>query len=90
MSSIEAARIMVEGYQTHILPRTQRLYEMQVKAWGRMALSYPQVLLAQQGLFTAQAEYIQALQNLRTNAVALSGFLVTDGLATPGIGISAH
>ena len=55
-----------------------------------MALSYPQVLLAQQGLFTAQAEYIQALQNLRTNAVALSGFLVTDGLAPPGIGISAH
>jgi outer membrane protein, heavy metal efflux system len=86
----QAARIMVKGYQTQILPRTQRLYEMQVKAWGRMALSYPQVLLAQQGLFTAQAEYIQALQNLRTNAVALSGFLVTDGLATPGTGTGAR
>jgi hypothetical protein len=48
-----------------------------------MALSYPQVQLAQQGMFTAQAEYIRALQQLRTNAVALSGFLLTDGLAAP-------
>ena len=40
----QAARITVEGYQTEILPRSQRLYEMQRKAWGRMALSYPQVL----------------------------------------------
>lgn len=86
----QAARITVEGYQTEILPRTQRLYDMQVKAWGRMALSYPQVLLAQQGLFTAQAEYIHALQNLRTNAVALSGFLLTEGLLAPGGGIGGH
>jgi cobalt-zinc-cadmium efflux system outer membrane protein len=79
----QAARITVVGYQTQILPRTQRLYEMQVNTWSRMALSYPQVLLAQQSLFTAQAEYIQALQNLKTNAVALSGFLLADGLAAP-------
>jgi cobalt-zinc-cadmium efflux system outer membrane protein len=80
----QAARITVERYQTEILPRMQRLYEMQRKAWGRMALSCPQVLLAQQGLFTAQAEYIHALEDLKTNAVALSGFLLTDGLAAPG------
>jgi outer membrane protein TolC len=41
-------------------------------------LSYPQVLLAQQSLFSAQAEYIHALVTLRTNAVALSGFLLSD------------
>lgn len=76
----QAARVTVEGYQTEILPRTERLYDMQLKAWGRMALSYPQVLLAQQSLFTAQAEYIHALQNLRTSAVALSGFLLTDSV----------
>jgi len=80
----QAARITVEKYQTEILPRMQRLYEMQRKAWGRMALSYPQVLLAQQSLFTAQAEYIHALEDLKTNAVALSGFLLTDGLEAPG------
>jgi cobalt-zinc-cadmium efflux system outer membrane protein len=86
----QVARIMVERYQSQILPRNQRLYEMQANAWGRMALSYPQVLLAQQGLFAAQAEYIQALQNLRTNAVVLSGFLVKDGLAAPGIGVGGR
>jgi cobalt-zinc-cadmium efflux system outer membrane protein len=80
----QAARITVERYQTEILPRLQRLYEMQRKAWGRMALSYPQVLLVQQNLFTAEAQYIHALRDLKTSAVALSGFLLTDGLAAPG------
>jgi cobalt-zinc-cadmium efflux system outer membrane protein len=84
----QAARTTVERYQSEILPRTQRLYDMQVKAWGRMALSYPQVLLAQQSLFSAQADYIHALENLRTNAVALSGFLLTDGLAEPTPGMT--
>lgn len=84
----QTARATVERYQTQILPRTHRLYEMQLKAWGRMSLSYPQVLLAQQSLFTAQAEYIRALQQLRTNAVALSGFLLSDGLAAPTSGVS--
>ncbi|MGC2109782.1 MAG: TolC family protein [Candidatus Korobacteraceae bacterium] len=82
----EAARMTVESYQKQIIPRQQRLYEMQRNAWGRMALSYPQVLSAQQGLFTAQAEYIHALESLRTSAVALSGFLLTDGLMAPGAG----
>jgi cobalt-zinc-cadmium efflux system outer membrane protein len=84
----QAARLTVESYQTEIIPRSRRLYEMQRNAWGRMGLSYPQVLLAQQGLFAAQAEYIRALQDLKTNAVALSGFLLTDGLAAPTSGMN--
>ena len=76
----ESARLTVERYRNQILPRTRSLYEMQQQAWGRMALSYPQLLLAQQNLIDAQAEYIHALVRLRTNAVALSGFLLTDEL----------
>jgi cobalt-zinc-cadmium efflux system outer membrane protein len=79
----EEARDAVDRYQKEVLPRSHRLYDMQLRAWGRMALSYPQVLLAEQSLFTAQAEYVHALERLRTNAVALSGFLQTDGLAAP-------
>ena len=82
----QTARMTVERYRTEILPRSRSLYDMQRKAWAGMALSYPQVLLAQQGLFAAQAEYIRALRELRTNAVALSGFLLTDGLAAPMAG----
>jgi cobalt-zinc-cadmium efflux system outer membrane protein len=78
VAEYESARSTVERYRNDILPQTRSLYEMQQKAWGRMALSYPQVLLAQQSLFSAQAEYIHALLNLRTNAVALSGFLLTE------------
>jgi cobalt-zinc-cadmium efflux system outer membrane protein len=76
----ETARLTAAHYHGAILPRMEQLYEMQQNAWARMALSYPQLLLAQQSLFSAQAEYIQALENLRTNAVALSGFLLADGL----------
>jgi cobalt-zinc-cadmium efflux system outer membrane protein len=83
VAEYESARAAVERYRSEILPRTRSLYEMQQKAWGRMALSYPQVLLAQQSLFSAQVEYIHALVNLRTNAVALSGFLLTDMSARP-------
>ncbi len=82
----QAARTTVERYRDEILPHTRSLYEMQLNAWGRMALSYPQVLLAEQSLFTAQAEYLDALQHLRTNAVTLSGFLLSDGLASPMAG----
>jgi len=74
-----AARLTVDRYHSQILPRMEELYEMQLNAWARMALSYPQLLLAEQSLFSAQGEYIQALEDLRTNAVALSGFLLTDG-----------
>ena len=77
------ARSAVERYQNEILPRSRRLYDLQLNAWGRMALSYPQVLLAEQNLFTAEAEYIHALERLRTNAVALNGFLQTNGLVAP-------
>jgi cobalt-zinc-cadmium efflux system outer membrane protein len=77
----ESARLTVERYRNEILPRTRSLYEMQQQAWGRMALSYPQVLLAQQNLINTQTEYIHALVSLRTNAVALSGFLLTDEIS---------
>ncbi len=79
----QTAQLAVESYRQTILPQTEKLYEMQQAAWQRMDVSYPQLLLAQQSLFSARAEYIVALQRLRTNAVALSGFLLSDGLASP-------
>jgi outer membrane protein, heavy metal efflux system len=85
VAQYETAQLTVERYRQTILPQTKQLYEMQQAAWQRMALSYPQVLIAQQSLFSAQEEYIRALQNLRTNAVALSGFLLTDGTISPGV-----
>lgn len=72
-----------EQYRREILPRAQELFAMQLKAWGQMRTSYPQVLTAQRGLFDAHAEYIRALEQMRTRSVALQGFLLTDGLELP-------
>gem|GEM_PF-459570 len=77
------ARAMVAEYQEHILPSSKRIYEMQLKAWGQMATSYPQVLTAQHRLFLMQKNYIEALQGLHTNAIALKGYLLVDGLEAP-------
>ena len=83
VQSYAMSRQMVSRYQQQILPKAHQLFEMQLKAWGQMTASYPQVLIAQQTLFSAQREYIQALQQLQTSALALRGFLLTDGLEAP-------
>ena len=77
------ARDTVETYRNEMLPRAQQLFTMQLQSWGRMTASYPQVLAAQRGLFDLQAEYINALEELRTTSLALQGFLLTDGLEAP-------
>lgn len=81
--AFEDARDTVDRYQKEIIPRADRLYQMQLKAWGQMALSYPMVLGAQQDLFDVQSEYIQALRETQIASVALKGFLLTDGLEAP-------
>jgi hypothetical protein len=48
-----------------------------------MLTSYPQVLEAQARLFELQAEYVSALESHWQSAIALSGFLLTDGLEAP-------
>lgn len=78
-----SALAVAQNYQREILPRAEKLFSMQLAAWGQMRTSYPQVLSAQRGLFDAQAEYIKALEQLRTSTLTLQGFLLTDGLESP-------
>jgi cobalt-zinc-cadmium efflux system outer membrane protein len=81
--ALEDARDTVNTYQKDVLPRARQLYEMQLKAWGQMAVSYPVVLQAQNTLFEVQQEYVGALREFQTSAVAMRGFLLTDGLEAP-------
>ncbi len=83
VQSYSDARMTVDAYEKQILPKARQVYEMNFKAWGQMATSYPQVLMAQKSLFDLRTEYISALRNLRTTAIALKGFLLTDGLEAP-------
>jgi outer membrane protein, heavy metal efflux system len=77
------ARVTVDRYRENMIPRAKRSYELMLQRWGQMGASYPQVLLAQRTLFSLQTGYINALEQLWINSLALEGFLLTDGLEAP-------
>jgi cobalt-zinc-cadmium efflux system outer membrane protein len=75
--------VTVDRYRENMIPRAKRSYELMLQRWGQMGASYPQVLLAQRTLFSLQTGYINALEQLWINSLALEGFLLTDGLEAP-------
>ena len=83
LENYATSRSTAERYRDRMIPRAQKAYDLYSENYGAMAAAYPQVLIAQRTLFQLQADYIAALDNLWTNAIALQGFLLTDGLAAP-------
>ena len=83
LENYATSRSTVEKYRDHMIPRAQKAYELYSNNYRGMAASYPQVLIAQRTLFQLQAEYIGALDNVWASAIALQGFLLTDGLDAP-------
>jgi cobalt-zinc-cadmium efflux system outer membrane protein len=83
VDSYSTARTMVDRYRTRILPRAQRAYELIYKRYGLMQASYPQVLSSEHSLYKLETDYVTSLGQLWSNAVALKGFLLTDGLEAP-------
>lgn len=83
VENYQTAKVMVDRYRSQILPRAQRAYELIYKRYGLLQASYPQVLLSEHTLFKAESDYIENLQTLWTNSIALKGFLLTDGLEAP-------
>lgn len=83
LESYATSRSTAEKYRDHMIPRAQKAYELYSNNYRGMAASYPQVLIAQRTLFQLQADYIGALDNLWASAIALQGFLLTDGLEAP-------
>ena len=77
------SRTAVERYRERMLPRAQKAYDLYKQSYQQMGASYPQVLIAQRTLFQLRADYITALEGLWTNATALKGFMLTDGLEAP-------
>jgi outer membrane protein, heavy metal efflux system len=83
MQNYVTSRATVEKYRNRMIPRAQKAYELYLKSYARMAAAYPQVLISQRTLFQLQGDYIAALESLWGNAIALRGFLLTDGLEAP-------
>jgi cobalt-zinc-cadmium efflux system outer membrane protein len=83
LENYATSRVTVERLRDRMLPRARKAYELYMKNYQSMAAAYPQVLIAQRTLFQLQADYISALETMWTNAIALKGFLLTDGLEAP-------
>ncbi len=77
------ARDAVIRYREVILPRAQTAYTLYLSSFKQMAASYPQVLISQRTMFQVRENYIDALVNLRANAIQIEGFLLTGALDAP-------
>jgi cobalt-zinc-cadmium efflux system outer membrane protein len=61
-------------YQSDLLPRAQRAYELYRDRYRQMAAAYPQVLVSQRTLFELQLAYIRSVGELWQSAARLRHF----------------
>jgi outer membrane protein, heavy metal efflux system len=77
------SRTAVDRYRNQMIPRAEKAYALYLEKYNHMAAAYPQVLIAQRTLFQLRTDYVNALETLWVNSVALKGFMLTDGLEAP-------
>jgi outer membrane protein, heavy metal efflux system len=79
-----SAKLEAERYRAELLPRARRAYELYLDKYQKMAQAYPQVLVSQRTLFELEAHYIDSLDRIWQNAIALQNFNLSEGLEKPG------
>lgn len=77
------ARTVVEEYRTGVLPEAREAFQLYRESFGQRRAAYPQVLIAQRNYFQINADYIEALNDMRRSEVAILGLLLVDGLDEP-------
>lgn len=83
LQSYTTSRAVADRYRTQTLPSAQKAYDLYLAKYRQGGAAYPQVLIAQRTFFRLQTAYVSALENVWTNASALRGLLLTDGLDQP-------
>jgi cobalt-zinc-cadmium efflux system outer membrane protein len=78
-----SAKEEAERYRTELLPRARRAYELYLDKYRDMAQAYPQVIVSQRTLFELEVHYIDSLDRIWQNAIALQNFTLQGGLDTP-------
>jgi cobalt-zinc-cadmium efflux system outer membrane protein len=78
-----AAKWEAAKYKDEMLPRAERAFEAYLTKYQQMASSYSQVLMSQRTLFDLESGYVETLRKGWTSAVALSNYMVDNGLAAP-------
>jgi outer membrane protein, heavy metal efflux system len=79
----KSARAIAERYRTEVLPRAQKVHELASAKYQEMVSSYPQVLVAKRAWLQLRINQVAALENVWTAAIALRGYMLTDGLEAP-------
>ena len=77
------ARASAERYRTAILPRARRAYQLEVLKYQQMAQIYPAVLRSQHMLFSLQLNYLHALDQEWSAALALQNYTLLNSLEEP-------
>jgi cobalt-zinc-cadmium efflux system outer membrane protein len=75
--------VQAERYRTALLPRARRAYELYLDKYRNMAQAYPQVIVSQRTLFELEVHYIDSLDRIWQNAIALQNFTLQGGLEKP-------
>jgi cobalt-zinc-cadmium efflux system outer membrane protein len=78
-----SAKEEAERYRTALLPRARRAYELYLDKYRNMAQAYPQVIVSQRTLFELEVHYIDSLDRIWQNAIALQNFTLQGGLEKP-------
>jgi cobalt-zinc-cadmium efflux system outer membrane protein len=68
-------------YRDEIIPRAQRAYELYLERYRSMAAAYPSVIVSQRTLFQLRITYIEVLERLWSEAIALENYTLSDGLS---------
>ncbi|HEV2730402.1 MAG TPA: TolC family protein [Terriglobales bacterium] len=78
-----SARLTADRYRVEILPRLERAYRLMTTQYGEMTASFIRVLNLQRMVYENETGYIDALEHIWTDSIALSGFLLEGGLMVP-------
>ncbi len=78
-----SSQTQANRYKNEMIPRATRAYQLYFAKYQQMAAAYPQVLVSQRTLFQLQVGYVQTLENLWMNVIALQNYALSSGLNTP-------
>jgi outer membrane protein, heavy metal efflux system len=81
-----AEEVRANQYKSVMIPKAMRSYELYLTKYRQMAAAYPQVIISQRTWFQLQVSYVETLEHLWRNAIALQNFTLTDGLQAPSPG----
>ncbi len=78
-----AEEAQANEYKSEMIPKAARAYELYLNKYRQMAAAYPEVLVSQRTWFRLEVTYVQTLEHLWENAIALQNFTLTNGLEAP-------